>query len=116
MKPNENHYNLRNQTDFRQTLIRTVYHRSGSVCNLGPNVWNAVPEKEKPASSIGIFKKSVRKWMPEKLPLQTLYTIHKWSRIVTKKIKAVIQFIMTKFNGTPKSLLIFLLFIIICRF
>lgn len=47
--------------------MRTVYHGSDSI-SLGTKVWNNVPEKVKAGISIGSFKKSVRKWIPENYP------------------------------------------------
>ena len=45
----------------------TVYHGSDSI-SLGTKFWNNVPEKVKAGISIGSFKKSVRKWIPENYP------------------------------------------------
>ena len=68
MESNQNHYNLRNQSDFRRPLIRTNYQGSESISYLGPKVWDINPEKLKEVSSIVSFQKSVRKWILQKYP------------------------------------------------
>ena len=72
---NEQHYNLRNWAQFSPPAIRTVYHGSESITFLGPKIWNMLPDKLKNASSLEVFKASIKSWKPENCPcrLRRLY-------------------------------------------
>ena len=65
---NEQHYNLRNFAQFSLPAIRTVYNGSESISFLGPKVWNILPDNLKNASSLEVFKASIKIWKPEKCP------------------------------------------------
>ena len=65
---NEQHYNLRNWAQFSLPAIRTVYHGSESISFLGPKIWNMLPDKLKNASSLEVFKASIKSWKPENCP------------------------------------------------
>ena len=65
---NEQHYNLRNWAQFSLPAIRTVYHGSESISFLGPKIWNMLPDKLKNASSLEVFKASMKSWKPENCP------------------------------------------------
>ena len=65
---NEQHYNLRNWVQFSLPAIRTVYHGSESISFLGPKIWNMLPDKLKNASSLEVFKASIKSWKPENCP------------------------------------------------
>ena len=38
------HYNLRNPLQITIPYINSVYHGSESLSNLGPRIWNLVPD------------------------------------------------------------------------
>ena len=42
-----NNYNLRHSSFFSIPYVKTVYHWSESLSNLGPRIWNLVPSKQK---------------------------------------------------------------------
>ena len=42
-----NRYNLRQNSQFSRPPINTVYHRTESVSNVGPKVWDLVPSNLK---------------------------------------------------------------------
>ena len=65
---NEQHYNLRNWGQFSLPAISTVYHGSESISFLGPKIWNMLPDKLKNASSLEVFKASIKSWKPENCP------------------------------------------------
>ena len=65
---NEQHYNLRNWAQFSLPAIRTVCHGSESISFLGPKIWNMAPDKLKNASSLEVFKASIKSWKPENCP------------------------------------------------
>ena len=54
---NEQHYNLRKNSQFTIPPIRTVYHGSKSISFLGPKIWNILPDRLKNANSIEAKKK-----------------------------------------------------------
>jgi len=64
----EQHYNLRNNTQFTLPAIRTVYHGSESISFLGPKIWNMLPDNLQNASSLEVFKTSIKRWKPENCP------------------------------------------------
>ena len=43
----ENNYNLRNHSYFLIPTVKTVYHGSESIKNLGSRIWNLVPDNLK---------------------------------------------------------------------
>ena len=65
---NEQHYNLRNWAQFSLPAIKTVYHGSESISFLCPKIWNMLPDKLKNASSLEVFKASIKSWKPENCP------------------------------------------------
>ena len=52
----QTHYNLRNPNHFAIPSINSVYHGAESTSNLGPRIWNLVPDRLKELNSI-TFKK-----------------------------------------------------------
>ena len=58
----ENHYNLRNHSDFRVLFAKTVYHGTESISYLGLKMWDIVPAELKQNQSLNSFKKSIRNW------------------------------------------------------
>lgn len=66
---NENHYDIENQNDFRRPLMIRTNNRSVEIIShLGSKLWNITDRKLKEAIFIDIFKKPVRKQIPEDYP------------------------------------------------
>ena len=53
---NEQHYDLRNNSQLTIPPIKAVYHGSESILILEPKVWNILPDSLKNTNSIGAFK------------------------------------------------------------
>ena len=53
---NEQHYDLRMNSQFTKPPVRTVYHGSESIPFLGPKIWNILQNRLKNANSIQAFK------------------------------------------------------------
>ena len=62
------HYNFRQNRDFRIHFVKSVHHGSESICYLGPKIWETVPAKIKEANSLNSFKIEIRKWVPQSCP------------------------------------------------
>ena len=61
----EQHYDLRKNSQFTITPIRTVYHGLESISFLGPKIWNVLSDRLKNANSIEAFKMQIKKPKPE---------------------------------------------------
>ena len=48
---NENPYTLRHNSQFSRRLMKTVYHGTESISNLGPKIWDLVPNSLKEVDS-----------------------------------------------------------------
>ena len=59
------HYNFRQNRDFRIRSVKPVYHGSKSISYLGPEIWEIVPAKIKEINSHNSFKIEIRKWIPQ---------------------------------------------------
>ena len=70
----ENTYNLRNFTFFTIPAVNSVYNGSESISNLGPRIWNLVPNKLKELESVNLFKKEIKKWRPTNCPCRLCRT------------------------------------------
>ena len=57
---NEQHCDLRDNSQFTKPPIRTVYHVSESIAFLGPKIWNILPDRFKNANSIA-FQMQIKK-------------------------------------------------------
>ena len=53
---NEQHYDLRKNSQFTKPPVRTVYQGSESIPFLGPKIWNILQNRLKNANSIQAFK------------------------------------------------------------
>ena len=62
------HYNFRQNRDFRIRSVKSVYHGSESISSSGPKHWEIVPAKIKETSSLNNFKIEIRKWVPQSCP------------------------------------------------
>ena len=70
----ENNYNLRNHSYFLIPTVKTVYHGSESIKNLGPRIWNLVPNNLKQLGDIDSFKTEIKNWIPAKSPCRLCKT------------------------------------------
>ena len=57
----ENKYNLHNCSYFTTPAVNSVYYGSEIISNLGPRIWNLVPNKLKELSTLNSFKKTDQK-------------------------------------------------------
>ena len=60
-KRNEQHYDLRKNSQFTIPPIRTVYHRSESISFLGPKISNILPDRLKNTNNIEAFEMQIKK-------------------------------------------------------
>ena len=67
-------YNLRNPHHFAISNVNSVYHDSESIPNLGPRIWNLVPDRLKELNSISSFKNEIKRWHPEICPCRLCKT------------------------------------------
>ena len=70
----QNNYNLRHNSYFAIPNVKSVYHGTESLSNLGPRIWNLVPDKLKQLVDIHAFKKEIKKWKPENYPCRLCKT------------------------------------------
>ena len=63
-----NPYILRQNYQFSRPRINTVYHRTESISNLGPIIWDLVPSNLKGICDLDKFKKAIKQWKPEGCP------------------------------------------------
>ena len=70
----QNNYNLRHDSYFAITNVKSVYYDKESLSNLGPRIWNLVPDKLKQLVDIHAFKKEIKKWKPENYPFRLCKT------------------------------------------
>jgi len=61
-------YSLRNESEFQRRNIRTVRHGSESLSNIGPQIWDQIPDDIRDAESLPIFKSKIRKWKAKNCP------------------------------------------------
>ena len=54
-------YNLRNSHHFAIPSISSVYHGSESISNIGPRIWNLLPDRQKELNSINSFKSEIKR-------------------------------------------------------
>ena len=55
--------------------MSNLYHGTESLSNLGPRIWNLVPDKLKQlVDIIDAFKKEIKKWKPENCPCRLCKT------------------------------------------
>ena len=61
----DKNYNLQIISDFAMPNVRSVFHGSKSLSQLGPKTWEIVPLELKELTSAVAFKKGIKEWMPE---------------------------------------------------
>ena len=64
----QNNYNLRHSSFFPIPYVKTVYHGSESLSNLGQRIWNLVPSTLKELDDVNSFKTQIKKWQPKNCP------------------------------------------------
>ena len=60
----QNHYSLRNTSDFQIPFVRTVYQGTESISYLGPKILDIAPAEMKNAIYLNSFKKQIKKGYP----------------------------------------------------
>ena len=70
----QTHYNLRSPHHLAILSVYSVYHGSESITNLGPRIWNFVPDGLKELNSISSFKNKIKRWQPEIYPCRLCKT------------------------------------------
>ena len=64
----ENSYNLRNESYFVIPKVNSVFNGTESISYLGPKIWNIVPDDIKALDNVSLFKRAIKKWVPENCP------------------------------------------------
>ena len=64
----DSHYNLRQILQFSRSLIKSVYHGTGSISYLGPKIWDMLPDDYKTIQNMDTFKIKIKNWKPENCP------------------------------------------------
>ena len=74
----QNNYNLRHDPYFEIPNVKSVYHGTKILSNLGPRILNFAPDKLKQLVDIHAFKKEIKKRKPENCPcgLRKTYILH----------------------------------------
>ena len=58
-------YNLRKNTTRN---VRSVYYGTETISYLGPKIWELVPNEIKNSTSLSIFKRKIKYWIPNDCP------------------------------------------------
>ena len=61
-------FNLRHSLFFSIPYVKNVCHESESLPNLGPRIWDLVPDTLKELDDVNSFKTHITKWQPENWP------------------------------------------------
>ena len=69
-----NTYKLRSGSHLRRTNTHTVHYGLESVSTLGAKIWSLIPETIKASKSLQIFKRKIKKWIPEHCPCRICKT------------------------------------------
>ena len=59
---------LRSQTDFKLPKVKSVHVGTDSLGFLDPKIWNIVPDTLKGITSLEIFNREIKKWVPANCP------------------------------------------------
>ena len=70
----QTHCNLRNPHHFAIPSINSVYYSPENISNLGPTLWNLVPDRLKELNSLSSFKNEIKRWQPEICPCRLCKT------------------------------------------
>ena len=63
----ENPCNVRHVFEFSRLMVKSVYHGTGSISNLGPKIWDILPEL-KNIENLEHFKKEIKTRKPDNCP------------------------------------------------
>ena len=63
-KLTNNRYNLRGDSSFETSNIRTVCYGSETLSFRGPQIWNIIPDEIKGSKDITEFKRKIKHWTP----------------------------------------------------
>ena len=59
------HYTLRSAAShFKRENVKSSHYRIQSVRNLGPKIWNIVPQNIRESNSLNEFKSLIKFWKP----------------------------------------------------
>ena len=70
----QGNYNLRNQTDFPIPPVKNVNYGFESKRDLGPKIWESLPNDLKNKKSADSFKTAIKRWIPESCPCRLCKT------------------------------------------
>ena len=56
----ENPCNLSYFSEFSRSMVKSVYHETGSISYLGPKIWDILAEKLKNVENLEHFKKEIK--------------------------------------------------------
>ena len=59
------HYNVRQNRNFRIGSVKSVYHCSESISYLGAKIWEIVSARIKETSSLNSLEIEIHKWVPQ---------------------------------------------------
>ena len=62
---------MRHNSYFAIPNVKSAYHGTESLSNLGSRIWNLLPDKLKQLVDIHAFKKEMTKWKLENCPCLT---------------------------------------------
>ena len=62
------HYNFRQNQEFRIPSVKSVYHVSESISYLGTKIWEIVPVNIKETNFLNSFKIEIHEWVPQSCP------------------------------------------------
>ena len=61
-------YNLRGNSNFAVSNVKSVFHGSENISYLGPKIWDIVPLELKQLTNLNAFKKGIKNWQPKNCP------------------------------------------------
>ena len=64
----EQTHNLRKLSQFYRPKVNSVYKGTKSVTFLVPKIWDLLPNELKDIGNLAAFKKTIKKWSPQKFP------------------------------------------------
>ena len=70
----QNNCNSRNDFYFAILSVKSVYYGTESLSNLGPRIWNLVPDRQKQQVGIHAFKEEIKKWKQKNYPCRLCKT------------------------------------------
>ena len=71
---NSHSYNLRLNSQFSRSLVRSVSLGTESIFCLGPVIWDILPDSYKNLPNFSVFKDKIKKGNPENCPCRLCKT------------------------------------------